>query len=317
MAFKMQAACELPSAPRALGGSAALVVLVSVSLWSRPAACITSPVGGAVAAPATVSLRAPFPCGVSFKVTCAYYSGCSKFHLGTASSSSANDAFALDLVRAETGGGFGEPVSAVAAGTVKYAGWSTGGWSPYGQIVVLEHDFGDGKVYQSLYAHLQSISVKLGQKLAVGAEVGTLGGSSNGKLAGLASHLHFALYRGAKLEGGPYGGVAVVPEPLSGLADIVTGKMGTVSCPSTPPPTPPAPDAGTAPPAAERSDRGSPPEPEIDGAPAELSTPRSRAGARPTEGCQLGGGRPGLSLCPLLVALLLGLLRPRPGRRPS
>ncbi len=103
----------------------------------------------------------------------------------------------------------------VAAGNVIYAGWSTGGWSPYGQIVVLEHDFGDGKVYQSLYAHLQSVSVKLGQKVAVGAEVGTLGGSANGKLNALAYHLHFALYRGAKLEGGPYGGVAVVPEPLS------------------------------------------------------------------------------------------------------
>lgn len=313
----MRPACKLVSAHRAVGGPVALLLFLSVSLLSRPAASITTPVGGAVAAPSTVSLRAPFPCSVSFKVTCAYYSGCSKFHVGTAQSSSANDAYALDLVRAETGGGFGKPVSAVAAGNVIYAGWSTGGWSPYGQIVVLEHDFGDGKVYQSLYAHLQSVSVKLGQKVAVGAEVGTLGGSANGKLNALAYHLHFALYRGAKLEGGPYGGVAVVPEPLSGLVDIVTGKKGAVSCPSVPPPPgpPPAsPDRGPAPPRDVERDGGLPPEPEPEPYPDaanELSTRTPRASARPTEGCQLGAGRPGLSHWPALLLLLLALLRSR------
>lgn len=239
-----------------------LAVSLGVVLVSAGAAlAATAPTGGAVARPAKLTLRAPFPCGIAIRVSCAYGPGCSSFHKSTSSATSANDYYALDLVRDETGSGQDKPVTPVADGRVLYAAWATGGWASYGQIVLLEHDVGDGHQYVSLYAHLNRISVTPGQQVTVADAVGTMGGSSNHQLAGFATHLHFALYRDAKHDGGPYGGAAVVPEPLGGVENLAPGKAFTVQCdaePPAPPVAPPAdrpgrPDAGPTP------DRGASP----------------------------------------------------------
>lgn len=229
--------------------------MATTSAWSRcalvaafAAACLliaagdgealTSPLSGAVALPRSAVLRAPFPCGVSYRISCAY--GCG-LHRGTTSTSSSNDYYALDLVRTGSGGGFDKPLVAIAAGTVRYAAWATGGWSPYGRIVLIEHDFGDGQRYMSLYAHLNHISVHAGQKVAAGATIGKLGRSGN--VTG--AHVHFALYRDAKIGGGPYGGRATVPEPMGGAQDFRVGQTHTARCPAPKKDAaPPKPDAG-------------------------------------------------------------------------
>lgn len=82
----------------------------------------------------------------------------------------------------------GTPVTAVAAGTVKFAGWSDQG---YGYLVVIDHG-----AYQSLYAHLrEQPSVHTGQVVSAGTFLGPMGntGFSSGP------HLHFEIRLGSEL----------------------------------------------------------------------------------------------------------------------
>lgn len=82
----------------------------------------------------------------------------------------------------------GSPVYASAGGTVivsRMGGWNGG----YGNYIVIDH--GDGS--QTLYAHLASDSVSVGQKVTKGQGIGTVG--NTGKATGY--HLHFEV-RGAK-----------------------------------------------------------------------------------------------------------------------
>jgi murein DD-endopeptidase MepM/ murein hydrolase activator NlpD len=84
----------------------------------------------------------------------------------------------------------GTPVTTAGFGTVTFAGWSNGGW---GNTVVVAHRFG----LRTLYAHLATITVRVGQ--AVGARVllGTVG--QTGRASG--PHLHFELLlRGANID---------------------------------------------------------------------------------------------------------------------
>lgn len=76
-------------------------------------------------------------------------------------------------------GVFGQPAVSVKDGTVIYAGQAGG----YGNVVMISH--GDG--FETRYGHLDSISVKTGDKVKVGQEVGKVG--STGDSTG--AHLHF------------------------------------------------------------------------------------------------------------------------------
>jgi len=78
---------------------------------------------------------------------------------------------------------YGAPVRATGAGTVVEAGWK----GPLGLAVVVDHGYG----YRTLYGHLSSISVRLGQRLARGEQVGLVG--STGRSTG--PHLHYSVFR--------------------------------------------------------------------------------------------------------------------------
>jgi len=89
----------------------------------------------------------------------------------------------LDIASTE-----GTPVTAVAAGTVKFAGWNTQG---YGNLVVIDHG-----AYQSLYAHLRDTpSVHAGEAVSAAEAIGVMGntGFSTGP------HLHFEIRLGRDL----------------------------------------------------------------------------------------------------------------------
>ena len=73
----------------------------------------------------------------------------------------------------------GDAIHAADGGTVTYAGWS----GSYGKMVKINH----GNGLETWYAHMSSIAVKSGQKVAKGATIGRLG--STGNTTG--PHLHF------------------------------------------------------------------------------------------------------------------------------
>jgi len=87
----------------------------------------------------------------------------------------------------------GTPVAAAAGGTITHAGEA----GTYGNLVTIRHDNG----FETRYAHLSSVSVKVGDKVEPGQQVGNVGttGYSTGP------HLHFELRHDGK---------PLDPEPL-------------------------------------------------------------------------------------------------------
>lgn len=82
----------------------------------------------------------------------------------------------------DIGKSVGESVEAATDGVVKEAGYNQFG---YGNLIVLEHGLG----IETYYAHLDTINIKLGDKVSKGDIIGTVGntGISTGP------HLHFEL----------------------------------------------------------------------------------------------------------------------------
>jgi murein DD-endopeptidase MepM/ murein hydrolase activator NlpD len=190
---------------------------------------------GGVSKPGSFRIRHPFPCGVPVHVNCGYGPTCSPAHRRIEATSATNDHYAVDFTRVDSANGYDKAVVSVASGVVLYAGWTRGGWRPYGQLVYIEHTFReDGHRYQTLYAHLNKVKVKVGQRVRAGTVIGTLGGSSMGRLGKFGPHLHFAMYRDAKRTLG--GGRAVLPEPMGHYASLRSG-MDMIAC-GRPTPTP-------------------------------------------------------------------------------
>ena len=82
----------------------------------------------------------------------------------------------------------GSPINAAAAGTVivsRVGGWNGG----YGNYVVIDH----GNGVQTLYAHMSTDTVSVGESVSRGQNIGTVG--NTGQSTGY--HLHFEV-RGAK-----------------------------------------------------------------------------------------------------------------------
>lgn len=81
-------------------------------------------------------------------------------------------------------GPIGMPVRAARAGRVVHVENQT---ANYGKFVIVRHDGG----YQTLYAHLDSFSVRVGQNVNQGQQIGTLG--NTGRSTG--PHVHFSVIR--------------------------------------------------------------------------------------------------------------------------
>lgn len=102
----------------------------------------------------------------------------------------------IDLVNAK-----GTPIQAAAGGIVLRAGSATG----YGNVVMITHLI-DGKVWTTVYGHLDSVAVKAGKTVMPGTVIGKLG--STGWSTG--PHLHFEIHQGEWAVGQPN---AVDPAP--------------------------------------------------------------------------------------------------------
>jgi hypothetical protein len=87
----------------------------------------------------------------------------------------------------------GTPVGAAASGRVTWAGWLAGGW---GNLVVVAH--ADG--VRTMYAHLSSIAVRVGERVGTGDRLGTVG--ATGDATGPHVHLEVRL-RGAAVDPRP------------------------------------------------------------------------------------------------------------------
>ena len=73
----------------------------------------------------------------------------------------------------------GTTILATADGVVTDAGRESG----YGNVVRVRHEFG----FETVYAHLSKIRVKVGQQVSRGVQIGDMG--STGRSTG--SHLHY------------------------------------------------------------------------------------------------------------------------------
>jgi LysM repeat protein len=77
-------------------------------------------------------------------------------------------------------GGTGDGIFASDSGVVVFSGWANGG---YGYMIMIDH----GNGYQTLYAHLSSVSAGCGQSVYTGSYIGAMGSTGNST----GSHLHF------------------------------------------------------------------------------------------------------------------------------
>jgi murein DD-endopeptidase MepM/ murein hydrolase activator NlpD len=93
-------------------------------------------------------------------------------------------------------------------------------WGKMGSTVILDH----GSGAYTVYGHLDSITVREGETVKKGTQIGTVGFTGNAvdlKSAGLPPHLHFALIQAGQV------GLADVGKPLRKMKDWAetTGKV--------------------------------------------------------------------------------------------
>lgn len=78
----------------------------------------------------------------------------------------------------------GTPIYAAEGGTVTYSGWDTSG---YGNKIIIKHANG----LETLYAHCNALYVKVGDTVAAGESIASVG--STGRSTG--NHLHFEVHK--------------------------------------------------------------------------------------------------------------------------
>ncbi len=84
----------------------------------------------------------------------------------------------------------GTPVYATGDGIVRVAGRNPEGYSGYGVVAIVDHGYG----FQTLYAHMQGVNVRPGQRVSRGQQIGTVG--SSGMSSG--SHLHYEVIQNGR-----------------------------------------------------------------------------------------------------------------------
>ena len=98
--------------------------------------------------------------------------------------------------------GVGTGIYAAGDGVVFRAGWH----SSYGNHVMITHSM-NGKTYTTVYAHMSSLNVSVGQVVNKGQGIGKMG--STGDSTG--SHLHFELHNGTYSRSNAINPVGIVP----------------------------------------------------------------------------------------------------------
>ncbi len=83
-------------------------------------------------------------------------------------------------------GPMGAPVKSMAKGKVVFSGIKGG----YGNCIILEH----GSGFETLYGHLSKVTVRSGQKIDIGQQIGNIG--STGRSTG--PHLHYEVHQNGK-----------------------------------------------------------------------------------------------------------------------
>ncbi len=157
-----------------------------------------------------LNLRLPFPGGDSWGISCIYQDtdpDCITHAVLKSNGEKNIDEWAIDFNLSEAND-CGKSIVAVASGIAKvYLSTSTTG---YGNRVDISHGSND----MTRYAHLLSVSVSDGEKVAQGQEIGKAGDTGNVTNC----HLHFVWYHD---DGNGYW--SVKPTPMSGYDEFLGG----------------------------------------------------------------------------------------------
>lgn len=116
----------------------------------------------------------------------------------------------------------GTPVYSTADGVVRVAGRNPQGYGGYGVVVVVDHGFG----FQTLYAHMSGVKVKVGQKVKRGEQVGMVG--STGMSSG--AHLHYeVIQNGKKVDPVYFFGGDLSPEEYDEVLELARQENQSMS----------------------------------------------------------------------------------------
>lgn len=112
------------------------------------------------------------------------------------------------------------------------AALSADAWGPYGSTIILDH--GDGTY--TMYAHLSDRTVRAGDSVSAGEQIGSVGYTGNAaalKAKGLPPHLHFALIQATKSglagPGGPLRRMRDLDDSWESLGAEFTGPVNPTS----------------------------------------------------------------------------------------
>lgn len=116
----------------------------------------------------------------------------------------------------------GTPIYATGDGIVRVAGRNQQGYSGYGVVALIDHGFG----VQTLYAHMQGVKVRVGQKVKRGEQIGTVG--SSGMSAG--AHLHYeVIVNDRKVDPVYYFGGDLTPEEYEEVLELARQENQSMS----------------------------------------------------------------------------------------
>jgi murein DD-endopeptidase MepM/ murein hydrolase activator NlpD len=116
----------------------------------------------------------------------------------------------------------GTPIYATGDGVVRVAGRNQKGLSGYGVVTLIDHGYG----FQTLYAHMQSTKVRVGQKVKRGEQIGTVG--SSGMSSG--SHLHYeVIINGKKVDPVYYFGGDLTPQEYEEVLELARQENQSMS----------------------------------------------------------------------------------------
>lgn len=116
----------------------------------------------------------------------------------------------------------GTPVYATGDGVVRVAGRNPKGMSGYGVVAVVDHGFG----FETLYAHMSGVKVRVGQKVKRGEQIGTVG--SSGMSSG--THLHYeVIVNGKKVDPVYYFFNDLTPEEYEEVLELARQENQSMS----------------------------------------------------------------------------------------